>query len=85
VEVLQDRLQTLGSDWTVFEEDPELFCTLKQRLLGKFQKKLQKYGLLLHLVNQKHWRWQITMIWEVLFNEPIHDHSFEWTKTLINL
>jgi len=42
VGILQDKLQTLGLDCTVFEEDPILFCTLKQRLFGKFQKNLQK-------------------------------------------
>jgi len=38
VGALQDRLQTLGLDWVVFEEDSILISTLKQRLSGKLRK-----------------------------------------------
>ena len=85
VGVLQDRLQTLWLDWTVFEEDSILFCTLKQRLSGKFRGNLRRYGLLLSLINQRHWRWQIEMMWEVLFNRPIQKDSYSLTEILINL
>jgi len=85
VGVLQDRLQTLGLDWTVFEEDRILFCTHKQKLSGKFRGNLRRYGLLLSLIKQRHWRWQIEMMWEVLFNRPVQGDSYSLTKILINL
>jgi len=66
VKVLQNGLQFMGLDWTVFEEDPVLFCTIRQRLSGKFRKHLRRYRPLLDLINQRHWRWQIEMVWEVL-------------------
>jgi len=83
--VLQDRLETLGLDWTVFEEDPILFCTFKQRLYGKFRGNLRRHGPLLSLINQRHRRCQIEMIWEVLFNRPIQENSYSLTEILINL
>ena len=85
VKVLQAKLQILGLDWTVFEEDPILFCTLKQRLHGKFRGNLRRYGLLLGLMNQRHWRWQIDVMWKVLFNRPIQENSYLLTEILINL
>jgi len=36
IRVLQNKLRILGLDWTVFEEDPILFCIFKQRLSEKF-------------------------------------------------
>ena len=85
MEVLQDRLQTLGIDWTVFEEDPLLFFILIQRLSGKFRGNIRRYGPLLSLINHRHWRWQIEMMWEVLFNRPIQEDSYSLTEILINL
>jgi len=38
VGILQDKLQTLGLDCTVFEEDLMLFCNLIQRLFEKFKR-----------------------------------------------
>jgi len=42
ITILQNKLRILGLDWTVFEEDPILFCTFKQRLSGKFRGNLKK-------------------------------------------
>jgi len=41
IQVLQNKLRILGLGWTVFEEDPILFCTFKQRLSGKFRGNLE--------------------------------------------
>ena len=54
IAILRNKLRILGLGWTVFEEDPILFCTFKQRLYGKFRGKLRKYQPLLSLINQKH-------------------------------
>jgi len=62
VEILQDKLQALGLDLTVFEEDPILFCTLKRRLFGKFRKHYRKYKPLLFLINRIHRQWHVEMI-----------------------
>jgi len=85
VETLQDKIQALGLDLTVFEEDPILFCTLKWRLFGKFRKHLRKYRPLLFLINRKHWQWQVDMIWEILFNRPIQEDSYALIEVLIDL
>jgi len=69
---------------TVFEEDPVLFCTFKQRLSGKFRGNLKKYKPLLNLLNQKHWQWQVDVIWEILFNIPIQENSYARMEMLIN-
>ena len=55
--VLQNKLRILGLEWTVFEEDPILFCTFKQRLSGKLRGNLKKYQPLMSLINQRHWQW----------------------------
>ena len=44
IKTLQDKLQILGLDVTVFEEDPILFCIFKQRMFGKFRGNLKKYN-----------------------------------------
>jgi len=36
IKTLQDKFRICGLDLTVFEEDPKLFCTFKQRLLENF-------------------------------------------------
>jgi len=84
-EVLQNEFQSVGLDGTVLDEDPILIFTLKRRLFGKFRRKLRRYKPLLNLINQKYWRWQIEMIWEVLFNRTIQKDSYVLTEILINL
>jgi len=84
IKVLQNKLRTLGLDWTVFEEDPILFCTFKQRLSGKFRGNLKKYQPLLSLINQGLWQWQVDMMWEILFNRPIQEDSYSMIEILIN-
>jgi len=54
ITILQNHQHSLGLEWTVFEEDPILFRTLKQRLYGEFRRKLRKYQPLLNLINQRH-------------------------------
>jgi len=56
IKVIQDKLQSLGLDWTVFEEDPILFCAFKHRLAGKFRGNLKKYQPLRGLTNQNNWQ-----------------------------
>jgi len=85
IKVLQNKLRVLGLDWTVFEEDPILFCIFKQRLSGKFRGNLKKYKPLLSLINQRHWRWQVDIMWEILFNRPIQEDSYSTIEILINL
>jgi len=70
IKTLQDKLRILGLDWTVFEDNPILFCTFKHRLSGKFRGNIKKYQPLLSLINQTHWQWQVYVIWEFLFNSP---------------
>jgi len=62
ITILQNKLRSLGLEWTVFEEDPILFCTLKQRLYGKFRRKLGKYQPLLSLIKQRHWPCQVKRV-----------------------
>jgi len=85
IKVLQNKLRILALDWTVFEEDPILFCTFKQRLSGKFRGNLKKYQPLLSLINQRHWLWQFDMMWEIFFNRPIQEDSCSMIEILINL
>ena len=85
ITILRSELQILGLDWTVFEEDPILFCTLKQKLYGMFCGKFRKYQPLLHLINQRQWRGQVNMIWENLFDGSIQGDSYARIETLINL
>jgi len=85
ITILQNKLRSLGLEWTVFEEDPILFCTSKQRLYGKFRRNLRKYQPLLSLINQRHWRCQVNIIWESFFNRPIHEDSDAMIETLIKL
>jgi len=84
IKTLQDNFRICGLDLTVFEEDPLLFCTFKQRLFRKFRGSLRKYKPLLCLINQKHWLWQVDMIWESLFNTPLQEDSYMILETLIN-
>jgi len=84
IKTLQDKLRICGLDLTVFGEDPILFCTLKQRLFRKFRGSLRKYKPLLYLVNQKHWPWQVEMIWEILFNNSLHEDNYVKLEILIN-
>jgi len=85
IKILQIKLRILGLDWTGFEEDPILFCIFKQRLSGKFRGNLKKYKPLLSLINQRHWQWQLDVIWEILFNRPIQEDSYAMIEILINL
>jgi len=61
-----------------------LFCTFKQSLSGKFRGNLKKYQPLLSLINQRHWQWQVDMMWEILFNRPIQEESYSMIEILIN-
>jgi len=83
IRVLQNKLQILGLDWTVFEEDPILFYTFKQRVSEKVCENLTKYKPLLSLINQRHWQWQVDMMWETLFNRPIQEDSYSMIEKLI--
>jgi len=85
IKTLQNKLRILGLDWTVFEEDPILFCTFKHRLSGKFRGNLKKYQPILSLINQRHWQWQVDVIWEILFNSPIRDDRYAMIEILINV
>ena len=84
IKTLQNKLQILGLVWTVFEEDPILFCTFNYRLSGKFRGNLKRYQPLLSLVNQRHWQWQVDVIWEFLFNSSILEASYAMIETLLN-
>jgi len=44
-----------------------------------------KYKPLLSLINQRHWQWQVDMMWETLFNRSIQEDSYSMTETLITL
>jgi len=61
-----------------------LFYTFRQRLSGKLQGNLKKYKPLLSPINQKHWWWQVDVIWEFLFNSSILEDSDAMIETLIN-
>jgi len=84
IKTLQNKLRILGLDLNVFEEDPILFCTFKHRLSGKFRANLKRYQPLLSLVNQRHWQWQVDVIWEFLFNSSILEASYAMIETLLN-
>ena len=60
IKILQNKLGILGLDWTVFEENPILFCIFKQRLSGKFSGNLAKYKPFLSLINQRHCSGKLT-------------------------
>jgi len=84
IKTLQNKLEILGLDLTIFEEDRILFCVFKQRLYGKFRGNLKKYKPLLSLINQRYWWWQVDVIWEFLFNSPILEDSYAIIEALIN-
>jgi len=71
VKVMHNNLLCMGLDIAIFEEHPILFCTFHQKLHGRFQGRYRKYQPLLCLIYQKHWRWQVDMMWEIFFNRPI--------------
>jgi len=44
-----------------------------------------KYKPLLKFINQRHWAWQVEMIWLVLFDRPIQEDSYLLAEILIDL
>ena len=69
IKVLREKLQDVGLQLDVFNEESMLFSKLKDRLGRKFQVgEFYKYYTLIGLINEKDFKWQIATIWERLFN-----------------
>jgi len=76
----------LYSDYmSLFWEDPILFCTFMQKLYGTFCGSYQKYQPLVHLINQRHWRCQVNIMWEILSPGSPKKDSYVEMETLINI